>query len=113
MGNELDTGVWAGASKDAIMLMLKKHLKLDLTMNYLLADINNQSENADRLIDADCIFKWVQENLSQEEAYEVFYDEDRAADYEGQEPDKPKEENFSKSFLSMKLLVKILTKMGF
>lgn len=98
---ELDKGVWAGVNPQAIFLMLKKHLNLPQFIRYLLADINNQvctqtanvryvsltprqSDNADRLINRDVIFRWVQEHMSGDDAHLVFYDEERASDFADQ-----------------------------
>jgi len=79
----------------------------------LLADINNQAEDADRLIDRDCIFRWAQENMSSEAAYLVFYDDDRAGEFAMQQPMKPEPGNCYQPFLSVKVLVEILKKACF
>ena len=50
--------------------------------------------------------------MSLEKAHHVFYDEDRAEDYKGLDPDKPKDENCYEPFLSPTFLTEILTKMG-
>ena len=58
------------------------------------------------------IFDWVKKNMSLEKAHHVFYDEDRAEDYKGLEPDRPKDENCYEPFLSPKFLTQVLIKMG-
>jgi hypothetical protein len=111
--HELENGVWAGVGVKVIMKRLKNELSLPLFVNYLLADINNQSKTAERLINRDVIFKWAETHLSKSEAHRVFYDEERAADYAGQTPEKPLEENKYQPFLSQKLLLQMLLAMGF
>lgn len=76
----------------------------------LLADINNQTSGSERLINRDCIFKWVQENMSEEAAYLVFYDEDRSPEFEDLDPKAPLEENGYQPFLSPKVLIDMLLK---
>jgi len=78
----------------------------------LLADVNNQAAAADRLIDPGCIFKWVSRHLSQEAAHEVFYDEERLAEFEGQDPERPTKENQFQPFLSCRVLVDMLLATG-
>jgi hypothetical protein len=111
--HEIQNGIWAGVGMPVILLRLKRTLVLQLFVGYLLADINNQSKTAERLINRDVIFKWAETHLSKTEAHRVFYDEDRAADYEGQTPSKPTEANQYQPFLSQKLLLQILLTMGF
>jgi hypothetical protein len=111
--HELETGVWAGVGVKVIMKRLKNELSLPIFVGYLLADINNQSKGAERLINRECIFEWVKKNMSKDEAHRVFYDEDRAADYAGQTPAKPLEENKYQPFLSQKLLLQMLLTIGF
>jgi len=110
---ELETGVWAGVGVKVIMKRLKNELSLPIFVSYLLADVNNQSKNAERLINRDVIFKWVESHMSKDEAHRVFYDEDRAEDYAGQTPDKPLEANKYQPFLSQKLLLQMLLRMSF
>jgi len=110
---ELANGVWGGVKVEAIFKMLTRQLSLELFIQYLLADINNQSDNADRLINKDCIFKWVEKNMSLENANKVFWDEDRAHEYVGMDPCKPLDKNKFHPFLSQKFLLRILTEMEF
>lgn len=87
---ELDNGVWAGTDKKVVLLMLTKQLSVETFVTYLLSDINNQSDNADRLINRECIFDWVKTHLSADEAHHVFFDEERAKEYEKLDPSRPK-----------------------
>ena len=48
--------------------MLQSAVSPRLFVDYLLADINNQSAAAERLVNPQCIFKWAQRNMSQQEA---------------------------------------------
>lgn len=109
--SEIQNGVWAGVGMPVILLRLKRTLSLPMFVDYLLADINNQSKAAERLINRGVIFKWVEKNLSN--AHRVFYDEERAGDYAGQTPSKPEEANKYEPFLSQKLLLQMLLTMGF
>jgi len=111
--SEIQNGVWAGVGMPVILLRLKRTMSLPIFVGYLLADINNQSKTAERLINRDVIFKWAETNMSKQDAHLVFYDEDRAADYEGQTPNKPVEANKYQPFLSQKLLLRMLLTMGF
>lgn len=92
---------------------LRQNLSVEEWLCVLLADINNQAEGADRLIDRDCIFKWAQTNMSSEKAHCVFYDEDRDTDYAEQEPRKPTQNNLFQPFLSRGVLVDMLKVAGF
>jgi hypothetical protein len=78
----------------------------------LLADINNQTCGSDRIINRDCIFKWVKDNMSEEAAHLVFYDEDRSAEFEDLDPKAPTKENEFQPFLSPKVLIDMLLKAG-
>merc|ERR1712137_426208 len=91
---------------------LLKKLKADMSvkewLQTLLADINNQNPTADRLIDPECVYRWVNANLSQDDLYRVFYDESRAEEFEDMDPKAPTNENKFKVFLSCKFLVDML-----
>ncbi|CAJ1330569.1 unnamed protein product [Effrenium voratum] len=92
----------------------EKHLLKDLQqemcvtewLQTLLADINNQSADADRLINRDCIFKWAQDNMAN--AHLVFYDEERFHEFRGQDPERPDAGNEFQPFLSCRVLVEML-----
>merc|ERR1719221_1966786 len=92
--------------------LVKKDLSIKEWLQTLLADINNQAAAADRLINRDCIFKWVQKNMTQEAAHEVFYDEERIAEFEGQDPELPTKDNQFQPFLSCRVLVDMLLATG-
>jgi hypothetical protein len=96
----------------AFMRDLRSSLSVAEWLQCLLADINNQSNSADRLIDRACIFKWVEANMSQEAAYSVFYDEDRSVEFAEQDPKQPAPANKFEPFLSCKVLVHILLSAG-
>ena len=99
-------------TRDHLIKQLMSYCCPERLVRELLYDINNQSSDAERLISPKCIFDWVKKNMSLEKAHHVFYDEDRAEDYKGLDPDKPKDENCYEPFLSPKFLTEILTKMG-
>merc|ERR1711974_284973 len=96
----------------AFMAELKSSMSVKDWLQTLLADINNQAESADRLIDRTCIFKWAQANMSQQSAYDIFYDADRAAEFSGQQPAAPEDINQFHPFLSCRVLVEILLTAG-
>jgi hypothetical protein len=95
---------------------LQKALLQDMSpkewLQTLLSDINNQTAHSDRLINRNCIFKWVQNNMSQESAHLVFYDEERACEFEDLDPKAPIPENQYQPFLSPKVLVDMLSAAG-
>lgn len=100
-------------TKTSIIKALMQEMSVREWLQTLLADINNQNPVADRLMDRSCIFTWVQANLSREAAHLVFYDEDRAEEFKGQDPEEPSAENCYQPFLSCKVLVEMLVKARF
>ena len=118
-----DDGINA-ARADRFLNEARRHsfsLEINLSSNSCRTAVRNDSyENSirhqqsigdvERLISPKCIFDWVK-NMSLEKAHHVFYDEDRAEDYKGLDPDKPKDGNCYEPFLSPKFLTEILTKM--
>lgn len=91
-----------------LILTLQRDMSIKEWLQTLLADINNQAPAVDRLINRDCIFKWAQQHMSQEEAHLVFYDEERAAEFADHDPKEPTTENRYQPFLSCQVLVKML-----
>mmetsp|Transcript_58419 Transcript_58419/g.136539 ORF Transcript_58419/g.136539 Transcript_58419/m.136539 type:complete len:393 (+) Transcript_58419:79-1257(+) len=98
--------------KAELVQLLKSSLSIEDWLRTLLADINNQTPGADRLINQDCIFKWAQEHMSVEAAHAVFFDDARAREFDEQDPNRPSTENAYQPFLSCKVLVCILLAMG-
>mmetsp|Transcript_39792 Transcript_39792/g.89153 ORF Transcript_39792/g.89153 Transcript_39792/m.89153 type:complete len:192 (-) Transcript_39792:120-695(-) len=92
--------------------ILRSDMSVADWVSMLLADINNQAEGADRLIDRDCLFKWAAEKMGTSVAHEIFYDEERAAEYGGQIPTVPLPQNKFQPFLSRKVLVRMLLTAG-
>jgi len=91
---------------------VKATMSVSCWLQTLLADIINQASDADRLIDRACFFSWAQKNLSKHDAHKVFYDDDRASEFLGQDPERPEETNQFQPFLSCKILVAILLSTG-
>lgn len=110
--SDIRTGVWEGVSREIILKAIKNRIYLKQFVEYVLADINCQSDNADRLIDRDLVFKWVDENIK-EDKMRVFYNEERTEEYKLQDPSKPLEKNKYQPFLSLEFLVKMLEKMEY
>lgn len=109
---EILKGVWGDVDKSIIFKMLCKELSVEKLIMGLISDINNQSEQADRLINRDVIFKWAKDKLTLEEAHKVFWNSDNQAEYNGLNPDRPTEANQFQPFLSIPFLTEILLKMG-
>jgi hypothetical protein len=95
----------------ALINTLKDSMSVREWLQTLLADINNQADTADRLIDRGCLFQWAHASMG-ESAHSIFYDSDRAAEFAGQEPEKPSELNKFQPFLSYEVLVEILLSAG-
>ncbi|CAK0888086.1 unnamed protein product, partial [Prorocentrum cordatum] len=93
---------------------LVRGLSVKEWLQTLLADVNNQARPlvCSSVVDPGCIFKWVSRHLSQEAAHEVFYDEERLAEFEGQDPERPTKENQFQPFLSCRVLVDMLLATG-
>jgi hypothetical protein len=108
--NEIRKGVWVGVGRETILKAVKNRLSLKQFVQCVLADINCQSDNADRLIDRDSIFKWAEKNMSLKKT-DIFYNDENEEKYKHQEPQKPVDKNKYQPFLSIKLLVEILEKM--
>ena len=79
----------------------------------LIGDINNQSTNADRVIDRACIFSWATNNTSLDDdlPHRIFYEDSRAEEYKELDPEKPTTDNEYEPFFSPKVLVELLVKM--
>merc|ERR1712039_243079 len=99
-----------GVSVQEMIAELQNAMSVKEWLQTLLADINNQTSSSDRLINRDYIFKWVKENMSEDTAYLVFYDAERAVEFEDQDPKAPQQENQYQPFLSAKVLVNMLLK---
>lgn len=99
-------------NSEELIAELRSSMSLKDWLQMLLADINNQTEGADRLIDRQCIFKWVQANMNTESAYLVFYDQDRRAEFAELDPKEPIEANRYQPFLSLRVLFDILLTAG-
>jgi len=97
--------------KRDMLKKLKTNMSVKEWLQTLLADINNQNLAADRLINPACVYRWADANLSQDDVHKVFYDENRAEEFEDLEPKAPTNENKFKVFLSCKFLVDMLMRM--
>jgi len=95
----------------ALMSQMKSDMSVKDWLQTLLADINNQTDTADRLVDRGCLFKWAHAAMT-EDAHLIFYDSDRAAEFVGQDPAEPTEANKFQPFLSCRALVDILLTAG-
>lgn len=102
-----------GSLKQSIMDELTQSLCVKEWLSDLIGDINNQSANADRMIDRSCIFSWASANTSLNEDlnHRIFFDETRAEEYSDLDPKEPTNENKYEPFFSPKVLVEMLVKM--
>jgi len=94
-----------------ILKIVNEKMDVQEWIQSLLADINNQKENADRIIDNDCIFKWADKKMPAKgelTKHMVFYDEARHTEYLDLDPCKPLDKNKYKPFLSPRVLVNML-----
>ena len=115
---EIGRGVQPGALIQALI----QGMSVKEWLQTLLADINNQNANADRLIDRGAIFAWVQQNLVNGcggagggqtfSPHLVFYDEARAAEFADLDPKAPTQANQYQPFLSPRVLVEMLVRAG-
>jgi len=74
----------------------------------IIADVNQQDENAERLINRDSLMKWAGDNSANNgfESHTIFYDEARTEEYK--DIGKPKDENMYQPFLSPSVTVTLL-----
>jgi len=97
-------------SKDKIKLVtsFKSLFHLSDLINSILADVNQQDENAERLINSDSLMKWAGDSSVNNgfESHIIFYDETNESDYK--DTGKPKEENIYQPFLSPPVIVSLL-----
>ena len=120
---EIGRGVQPGALIQALI----QGMSVKEWLQTLLADINNQNANADRLIDRGAIFAWVQQNLVNGggggggggavggqtfSPHLVFYEEARAAEFADLDPKAPTQANQYQPFLSPRVLVEMLVRAG-
>lgn len=89
---------------------LKENMSVSDWITALIADINNQSNEADRIIDRQCIFEWASKNMAGDFKFKIFYDESRADDYKHMNPNRPTDENIYQPFLSPSVLIQMLEK---
>ena len=99
--------------KQSIMDELTSSLCVKEWLTDLIGDINNQSPNADRVIDRACIFSWATKNtsLNDDFPHRIFYDESRIEEYKDLDPCRPTKDNEYEPFFSPKVLVELLVKM--
>lgn len=98
--------------KDALMAELAKKLCVKEWLSGLIGDINNQSSEADRMIDRSCIFAWASANMQGDFKHRIFYDDSRIEEYSDLDPKEPTDDNQFEPFLSPIVLVEILVKAG-
>eukprot|EP00548_Thalassiothrix_antarctica_P001529 CAMPEP_0194130500 /NCGR_PEP_ID=MMETSP0152-20130528/1530_1 /TAXON_ID=1049557 /ORGANISM="Thalassiothrix antarctica, Strain L6-D1" /LENGTH=640 /DNA_ID=CAMNT_0038825047 /DNA_START=119 /DNA_END=2041 /DNA_ORIENTATION=- len=98
--------------KQKLLNELGQHICVKEWICSLIGDINNQSSNAERIIDRSCIFKWASDNMDGDFKHRIFYDEGRFEQYSDLVPRKPTDDNEYEPFLSPIVLVEMLVKAG-
>lgn len=98
----------AGDLASSIFEQIVPHIDWVRFARDLRADINNQSAGADRLISQACFHRWAMEEAQAQglDPHLIFYDEDRANEFE--ESERPKAENEYQPFLSKRVMEIIL-----
>jgi len=100
------------ADPHTVMRELVHDMSVQDWLQVLLADINNQAPHADRLIDRECIWAWAVENMGGEARHRIFYDEERASEFQDLDPKEPTKANRFQPFLSCRVLVEVLEREG-
>ncbi len=98
--------------KDSLMAELTGNLCVKEWLSGLIGDINNQSLDADRMIDRSCIFAWASANMQGDFKHRIFYDDARSIEYSDLDPKEPTNDNQFEPFLSPIVLVEMLIKVG-
>ena len=97
---------------DSLMAELTGNLCVKEWLSGLIGDINNQSLDADRMIDRSCIFAWASANMQGDFKHRIFYDDARSIEYSDLDPKEPTNDNQFEPFLSPIVLVEMLIKVG-
>jgi len=99
--------------KQSIMDELTSSLCVKEWLTDLIGDINNQSPNADRVIDRACIFSWATKNtsLNDDLPHRIFYEDSRTEEYKDLDPSRPTKDNEYEPLFSPNVLVELLVKM--
>uniref|UniRef100_A0A7R9ZCR0 Uncharacterized protein n=1 Tax=Pseudictyota dubia TaxID=2749911 RepID=A0A7R9ZCR0_9STRA len=100
------------ALKRSLMGELTQNISVKEWLSSLIGDINNQSTNADRMIDRSCIFAWASANMGGDFKHRIFHDEARGEEYSDLHPNEPIDDNKYEPFLSPLVLVEMLVKAG-
>jgi len=108
----------AKLDRDKVSISSKDRNKLISSFNTLfhmsdliksiLADVNQQDENAERLVNRESLMKWAGDGSMNNgfQSHKIFYDETNESDYK--DLGKPKEDNIYQPFLSPSVIVSLL-----
>lgn len=86
-------------------------LDVDRYVEDCLNDINNQSKTAQRMIDTKTICAWAYKELP-DMKQDLWYDDDRAYEFERQDPKKPTAEREYEVFVSQGVMLDVLVQAG-
>jgi len=99
-------------TKYLLMCFRRMFLVQDL-INTIYTDVNQQNDDADRLVDCNSLTKWAGDQKYGFEAHSIFYDEDRPLDWPkdlGVPKDKNKYQPFLNNNVTLDILVHLFLK---
>ncbi len=94
--------------KQIISETFRRMFRIDELCDTLVADVNQQSKDADRLVSRDDLAKWAG-NADENNGFDshtIFYDEDQPDNYK--DLGKPTDENLYQPFLNRKIALEVL-----
>lgn len=96
--------------RQLICKRLLERFSMDEFARALMSDVNQQDAEAERVVSRDALTKWVGDEGTALgfSPHDVFYDEDRAEEYDGS---KPREENEYQPFLSLRVAKSIIIRL--
>ena len=119
-----DPNATMAVDKPAVLRAFRERFSVDEVAAALVADVNQQSPDAERVIDRDALAKWAaataEATTGQEgggggggsgavfDAHSIYYDDERACDFAQLTVSKPNEANKYQPFLSPRVAMEIL-----
>jgi len=94
--------------KNTLVSSFRKLFHMSDLINSIMADVNQQDENAERLVNRDSLMKWAGDSSVNNgfDSHQIFYDETKESDYK--DIGKPKEENIFQPFICPSVTVSLL-----
>ena len=120
-----DPNATMAVDKPAVLRAFRERFSVDEVAAALVADVNQQSPDAERVIDRDALAKWAaataEATTGQQgggggggggaavfDAHSIYYDDERAGDFANLTVSKPNEANEFQPFLSPRVAMEIL-----